>query len=103
MVFLGVLAVTIAVVTWLAVRFLLSHIVAIDRPEGAIDAFRLSWRITAGKFWMILVLLFLMSLLATAGMLALLIGLLFVLPIYPAIIAQLYHDACECAAGRPPE
>jgi uncharacterized membrane protein len=77
--------------------------VAIDRPEGAIDAFRLSWRITAGKFWMILVLLFLMSLLATAGMLALLIGLLFVLPIYPAIIAQLYHDACECAAGRPPE
>lgn len=88
---------------FLTARFLLSHIVAIDRAEGAVDAYRMSWRITSGKFWTVFGLLLVMMLLGIAGTLALLIGLLFVMPLYPALIAQLYHDACESAAGRPPE
>ncbi|MEJ6604036.1 MAG: DUF4339 domain-containing protein [Opitutaceae bacterium] len=90
-------------VVFLAVRFCVSHIAAIDRADSAINAFRFSWRITKGRFFTILGLGIILFLLCFAGMLALLIGLVFVLPMYGAIVAQIYHDACESAAGRPPE
>ena len=92
-----------AVFVFLSVRFLLTQLIAIDRPEGALDAYRLSWRITRGRFWTIFALMVVLVVLSMAGVLALLIGLIFVLPLYGAIIAQLYHDASESAAGRPPE
>lgn len=91
------------VVVYVSARFFLSHIVAIDRSDTAINAFKLSWRITRGRFWTIVGLALIMILLSVAGTLALFIGLIFVMPIYGAVIAQLYHDACESAAGRPPE
>lgn len=92
------------VLVFLAIRFGLSHIVAIDRiGDSAINAFKLSWRITKGRFFMILGLGIILMLLNIAGALALLIGLIFVMPMYGAIIAQIYHDACESAVGRPPE
>lgn len=101
--FMVAMLIFMAVAIFLTARFLLSHLVAIDRGEGAVDCYRLSWRITAGKFWTILGLFIIMMLLGIAGTFALLIGLIFVMPLYPAVIAQLYHDACESAAGRPPE
>jgi len=88
---------------WLALRFLLTHIVALDMQGSAVDAYRMSWRITAGKFWVLLGVFIVLFLLSIAGMLALLIGLLFVAPLYPALIAQVYHEASEAAAGRPVE
>lgn len=92
-----------AVFVFLSVRFLLTQLIAIDRPEGALDSYRLSWRITRGRFWTIFALMLVLVVLSMAGVLALLIGLVFVLPLYGSIIAQLYHDAAESAAGRPPE
>lgn len=92
-----------AVLVYFSIRFLLTGIVAIDRPESAIDAYRLSWRITRGRFWTILGLMIVLVLAGLAGALALLIGLIFVMPFFGAVIAQLYHDAIESAAGRPPE
>lgn len=92
-----------AVFVFLSVRFLLTLIIAIDRPEAALDAYRLSWRITQGRFWTIFGLMVVLAVLAMAGVLALLIGLIFVLPMVGAIIAQLYYDASESAAGRPSE
>ena len=100
---LVVVMVGVLIAIFLTARFFLSHVVAIDRSESAIDAYRLSWRITSGRFWTIFGLLLVMMLLGIAGTLALVVGLLFVAPLYPALIAQLYHDACESAAGRPPE
>lgn len=91
------------IVVFLAVRFCVSHVAAIDRADSAINAFRLSWRITKGRFFTILGLGIILFLLCFAGMLALLIGLVFVMPMYGAIVAQIYHDACESAVGRPPE
>ncbi|MFX3681311.1 MAG: GYF domain-containing protein [bacterium] len=92
-----------AVMIFLSVRFFVTSVVAIDRDDSAINAFKLSWRISRGRFWTILGLLLVLFLLGLAGTLALLIGLIFVAPMLGAVIAQIYHDACESAAGRPPE
>ncbi len=92
-----------ALFVFLSARFILSNLAAIDRPASAVDAFRFSWRVTSGRFWTILGLMIVMMLLVMAGALALIIGLIFVAPMYGAIVAQLYHDASESAAGRPPE
>ncbi|GAB5562054.1 MAG: hypothetical protein SynsKO_37010 [Synoicihabitans sp.] len=101
---LGLLmAFLVAVMIYFSARFFLAHIIAIDRPESAIDAFRLSWRITSGRFLTVFGLMIVLVVLGIAGALALLIGLIFVAPMYGAIVAQLYHDACESAAARPPE
>jgi hypothetical protein len=101
---IGFLAILMAAVfVFLSVRFLLAQLIALDRPEGAVDAYRLSWRITRGRFWTIFALMVVLMILGMAGVLALLVGLIFVLPFYGAIIAQLYHDANQSAAGRPPE
>ncbi len=88
---------------WLSVRFLLTHIAAVDMQGSAMDAYRMSWRITAGKFWTLFGVFLILFLLSIAGTLALLIGMLFVAPLYPALIAQVYHEASEAAAGRPVE
>jgi hypothetical protein len=91
------------VVMFLAIRFSLAHVVAIDRPDSAINAFKLSWRVTKGRFLTILGLAIILILLNVAGTLALLIGLIFTMPMLSAVVAQFYHDACESALGRPPE
>ena len=91
------------VVLFLVIRFFVSHLVAIDRPDSAIDAFKLSWRISKGRFLTILGLAIILLLLNIAGTLALLIGAIFTLPMVAAVVAQFYHDACESASGRPPE
>lgn len=101
---LALFGVLFPIIVFLSVRFLITHVVAIDRVEdSAINAFKLSWRISGGRFWTILGLVLILALLGMAGILALFIGLIFVMPMYGAIIAQIYHDACESAAGRPPE
>ena len=91
------------IVLFLSIRFCVSHIVAIDRPDSAINAFKLSWRITKGRFFTVLGLGIILILLNAAGTLALLVGLIFTMPMLGAVIAQFYHDACESASGRPPE
>jgi len=91
------------VAIWLTARFLLTYIAAVDMTGSAVDAYRMSWRITNGRFWTVFGLMLIMFLLAIAGSLLLFIGLLFVIPLFAGIVAQLYHDAQESAAGRPPE
>lgn len=95
--------VLVMIMLFLSIRFCLSHVVAIDRPDSAINAFKLSWRITKGRFFTVLGLGIILMLLNVAGTLALLVGLIFTMPMLGAVIAQFYHDACESALGRPPE
>ena len=91
------------VVLFLMIRFALAHVMAIDRPDSAIEAYKLSWRVTKGRFLTILGLGVILLLLNVAGTLALLVGLIFTMPMLSAVVAQFYHDACESASGRPPE
>lgn len=91
------------VALFLAIRFSLAHIAAMDRGDGVIEAYRLSWRITGQRFWTVLGLMIVMILLSLAGFLALLIGFIFVLPLLSAMLARCYEDACASAVGSPAE
>lgn len=90
------------VIALIAMRFLLVHAVVIDLGLSAIEAYRLSWRITGRRFWTLIGLMLVCFLISLAGMLALLIGVLLVMPLVAASTAQYYEDARESALGRPP-
>ncbi|MCF3652530.1 GYF domain-containing protein [Synoicihabitans lomoniglobus] len=93
--FMAVLFVVMLVLMFFGLRFLLVHVIIMDTDHGVIDAFRLSWRITGTKFWTMVGLCLLMVVLAIVGTLALLIGLIFTLPLIVAMVAQIYQDACD--------
>jgi hypothetical protein len=99
---LGV-ALIASVLVVISLRLILAHIVVIDLGAGMMDALKLSWRIVGRKIWTMIGLMLLMFLLAIAGTLALVIGLLFVMPMFPAMLAQFYEDARNSARGQPPE
>ncbi len=83
-------------------RFFLSHILVVDRGESALSAMKLSWRMMGLRYLTLLGLALLIALLCLAGMLALLIGVVFVLPLFPASFAYAYEDAVRSARGQPP-
>lgn len=100
--FFVVFFVSMLLAMFLGLRFSLVHIIAMDGDMGVIDSYRLSWRIVGMRFWTLLGMAIILALLGIAGALALLIGLLFVAPLVPCVIAQAYEDARMLAAGNPP-
>lgn len=74
-------------------RWQFAHAIVIDRGYGAVEAIKLSWRIIGLRFWTLLGLVLVLGCVATAGALALLIGLVFVMPILFACFVQAYEDA----------
>ena len=98
----SVIMVVVLIMVFINLRILLAPIFVIDLGVGTMEALKLSWRVVGMRFWTLLGLCLILGLLAFAGALALLIGLLFVMPMYPATIAQYYEDARNSAAGQPP-
>ncbi len=96
------LIVVVLLMMFVYMRLLLAYLIVIDLGAGVMDALKLSWRIVGRKIWTMLGLMVMVLLLSIAGMLALFVGLLFVLPMYYAIFAQLYEDARNSARGQPP-
>ena len=84
-------------------RFVLVHLLIMDLNVGPIEGLKLSWRIVSKRFWVYVGLLIVLLLASLAGAMALLIGLIFVLPLTPAFFAQAYEDAVQSAKGTPPE
>ena len=85
-----------------AIRFLLAPILILDRGYAAGEAMKLSWRLLGRRFWTLVVLLLALALVQVAGLLALVIGVVFTLPMYGAALAYLYEDACRAARGASP-
>ncbi len=102
--FAVVMFLVVIVMSLLAGRFLLVHVILLDQPQtGVIDAFRLSWRITGPKFWTLVLLALVVGLINMAAALLLIVPLIFTMPIFHATLAQVYEDARLSAAGTPPE
>lgn len=99
---LGILAmaVLLAIVMW---RLVLAPILIVDRGYTAGAALLLSWRLTGMRLGTFIALGLVLILLSLAGMLALFIGLLFVLPMLPATLAVAYESACRAAKNIPSE
>jgi len=96
------IAFAVLVIIYIYLRIMLVPVIVTDLGASLGDALKLSWRVVGMRFWTTLGLAVILTLMALAGTLALLIGLLFVMPMYPAIFAQLYEDARMSAAGDPP-
>ena len=92
----------VLVMMFVFVRLLLAPLILTDLGATTGEAMKLSWRIVGQRIWVAIGLAILLMLMALGGMLALFIGLLFVMPMYPAVFAQLYEDARLSAAGQPP-
>lgn len=65
----------------------------LDKGLNALPALKLSRRVIRLRFWKVFGLFFVLGLLAIAGMFALCIGFLVVIPVAFAVIARLYEDA----------
>lgn len=98
----AVIAVMVLVMMVIYLRLMLAPLVIIDMGATLGEAMKLSWRIVGQRFWTVVGLAIILMLMAFGGMLALFIGFLFVMPMYPAVFAQLYEDARLSAAGQPP-
>jgi hypothetical protein len=96
---MAALGVTLALLMY---RLMFAHIIVVDRGETAWAALKLSWRIMGLRYLTLLGLGLLILLISLAGTLALLIGLLFVLPLIPAAFAFAYQDAVLSAEGKTP-
>lgn len=99
----ALLAVLGLIVALLMYRFTFAHVIVMDLGLGAVDSFKLSWRIFGYRFWTLVGLALMMMVLSLAGVIALLIGFLFVLPLLYSCLTQAYEDACQSAAGNPPQ
>jgi uncharacterized membrane protein len=99
---LGLFVVSV-IIGALLYRFILAHLIVMDLNISAIDAFKLSWRIMGKRFWTMIGLALVLMALSIAGLIALFIGFIFVLPIFYSSFAQAYEDACQSAAGTPPQ
>src|SRR5690606_38771757 len=74
-------------------RWQFAHALVIDRGCSALGALRLSWRMVGLRFWRLLGLMFMLMLVAMLGMLALIVGVFFVMPLFFSAMVQAYEDA----------
>jgi len=81
------------VMLYVMIRWQFANIIVMDRGYGAVEALKLSWRIVGLRFWTLLGLTLILSCVMLLGMLALIIGLIFVLPLMFATLTRPYEDA----------
>lgn len=81
------------VMLYVMIRWQFANIIVMDRGYGAVEALKLSWRIVGLRFWTLLGLTLILSCVMLLGMLALIIGLIFVLPLMFATLTRAYEDA----------
>ncbi len=94
----GVMFIVMIPLMILFVRVLFAQILIIDKGLGALAALRLSWRATGPRFWKIVWLCVLLSLIGFAGALLCLVGVVFVAPVIFFAIVILYEDIFSEAA-----
>lgn len=99
--FFGLFAVGVVAIAVL-IRFVLSPILIVDRGYSAGEAMKLSWRLMGKRYWTLVGLGIVLGLIQIAGLLALVIGFVFTVPMIGAALAYLYEDACRSARGVPP-
>lgn len=75
------------------IRWQFAHAIVIDRGYSATEALKLSWRIVGLRFWTLVGLGLVLSLIMMLGVLALFVGLIFVLPLMFSSMVQAYEDA----------
>jgi hypothetical protein len=99
---LGILAMglLLALVMW---RLTLAPLFIVDRGYTAGAALLLSWRLTGLRLGSYIGLGLALILLSLAGMLAFIIGLIFVMPMLPATLAVAYESAVRAARGQASE
>jgi ABC-type multidrug transport system fused ATPase/permease subunit len=80
---------------FLSIKFYFFGYFIVDQDAGAIEAFRLSARLTRGATWQILLLFVVAFAIILAGILALLVGLLIAYPIAKLTTAYAYRKLLE--------
>lgn len=83
-----------------AIFFMFSTVIVIDRGLGPIEAMKESMRIGQGHRWTLLGLLALMALIALAGALALLVGLLVAIPVTTLAFIHAYRVLSGTDGGK---
>jgi len=88
----GLMVVLMPLMWYLMIGWIFAPILILDKGLDGLPAMKLSWRVAHLHIWKILGLSLVLFLLAFAGFLALIVGLLVYLPIFFATIARLYED-----------
>src|SRR3990167_7751866 len=100
LVVLGIIALIIPGII-LALGFIFSQYLVIDKGRGAIESLKESWRITKGHRWELFLFLLVLAVLNILGVLALLVGLLVSVPVTMLAVVHAYrtleHKASEVA------
>jgi GYF domain 2 len=81
------------VIWYLMLSWIFTPLLIVDKGLKAIEAMKLSWRVVRLRFWKLLGLFFVVGLLCLAGLLALIVGVIFVLPIAFGVISKAYEEA----------
>ena len=100
LVVLGIIALIIPGII-LALGFIFSQYLVIDKGRGAIESLKESWRITKGHRWELFIFVLVLAVLNILGVLALLVGLLVSVPVTMLAVVHAYrtleHKASEMA------
>ena len=100
LVVLGIIALIIPGII-LALGFIFSQYLVIDKGRGAIESLKESWRITKGHRWELFIFVLVLAVLNILGVLALLVGLLVSVPVTMLAVVHAYrtleHKANEVA------
>jgi hypothetical protein len=84
---------------WFGTRTMFIWPLVADRGYDFFAAWRESWASTKVRFWELLLLNFLASLIATLGVYACYVGVIFTLPFYFLIVAAVYEDRFGIASA----
>jgi len=74
--------------------------IVVHQKIGAIPAIRQSWTLLKGQIWMATALYLILSLAASLGSLACLVGILFTYPLFPLTISIVYRDYMQALYGN---
>ena len=77
---------------WISTKTIFVLPLIADRGADCAEAFRISWRESKIRFWELLLLHFLAGIIASLGIYACYVGLLFSMPIYYTIVCSAYND-----------
>jgi hypothetical protein len=86
---------------WFTTRMMFVFPLIAHRGLGAGDAIRTSWRESRVRFWELLAVNFVASIISAAGIYAMYVGALFTIPMGVTILAVVYLDRFEPAAAAP--
>lgn len=84
--------VTFAAIYFFTISWIFTPLLILDKGLKAMEAMKLSFRVTQLRFWKLVGFFLVMGLLACAGVVACCVGIFVVMPVMYAAIARLYED-----------